>query len=95
MASHLTKVYCRMQYPDGSEGPGYTHVCRDGWDIGIDGNLITATFNDERDLWEVRTEGYTFVALIDKRTWRKLAKKNVPLVLRAENANDLDVTSAR
>ena len=93
MARHLTKVYCRIRYMDGSEGPGYTYVCRDGWDVSFDGKLVTATFVN--DAWEVQIEGDTWTAIIDKRTWRKLAKNTVPHVLRAENADDLSMTSAR
>ena len=92
MARHLTKVYCRIRYADGSEGSGYSFLCRDGgWDIGHEGRQATVKFIN--GMFEVQVEGDTFTAIICKRTWRKLAKKDVPRIIRCEH-NDANFNPA-
>ncbi len=78
-AKHLTKVYCVIRYADGSEGPGYTHLCRDGWTIGPEGKSVKVSYDEKFVVSQV--EGDTFKALITYDLWARLESPDVPNVV--------------
>lgn len=89
MARYLTKVYCRIRYADGSEGPGYSWLC---WNGKIFGDGGKATYVEiKEDQAEIKVDGDTFTAIIDFGTLDRLESHDTPRVLRASNANNLKI----